>query len=192
MFELNVIKSKLVSDRNDLLLLRTRRLFSLAAFAVLALLVSRVVLLSRAVASQQAGITKLQTAIDLSKSVNGVNEMESEWQKYAGEIDQAARMVGARSSWGDKLGILSRALPRGLCLDVLSVSVASDDESKRLLKLDTVVFSKEKPGYELANSLMEGMKKTKRFGEEIKTNSQDITEIGGKDLQSISIVAIVR
>lgn len=187
MFELNVIRKRLLAEKSALLFLRLQRICALLTLAVIVLFAGRIVSLSHEEVALQGKITKLQGDIANSKGAYSVDALEREWTKYVGEIDMAKKAIDLRTSWGGRLAILSRVIPRGLFVDALVVSPWPSDSNKRMMVLDTVAYSKESQGFEIANNLMDELKKTKQYGDDVKILSQLTAEIDEKDMETIQI-----
>jgi hypothetical protein len=191
MYDLNDVKEKPAVGRQSLLFLKMRRITLLVTGILLVLLISGLLLLLRESSSLQQKITKLQQDISHYKSINAIDAIEREWVNYADDIARAAYLMDVRSAWGGRLSILSRTIPRGLCLDFVSASVLPSDRSRKLMTLETIVLTQERPGSELAGSFIEQLRNEKEYGREIKINYEQINDVDGQDMEYIQIQAKV-
>lgn len=191
MFDLNDMEEKTDADRYSALFRWMRRTTFLVSGVLLALSVVIAILLSRGVSALERETAEQQRSISYLKSINSINSLEREWARYAVDIRRAARAVAERSTWGERLRILTQAIPEGLSLDYISVVILPSDTNRRLMTLETFVVTKEKPGLELARSFMGQLKNAEEYGQEIKINFDEKTRINGKDMEEIQIMAKV-
>jgi Tfp pilus assembly protein PilN len=186
MFELNNTKKTPVTDKYGPLFLRIRRTAIIAACIFFFLISGQVLLFLHEASALRQKMTELQQDIARRKNIHEIDKFEHEWANYTIEIVRAACVLDARSTWGKKLEILSRTIPRGLYLDFINGGAAPSGGRNRMV-LETVDVTKGKRGKELALNFMEQLKKEKEFGRKIEINYEEWSTIDGKRQPLIQI-----
>lgn len=186
MFELNDTKETPVSDKYGLLFLRLRRTAIITACIFFVLIAGQILLLLHEASSLGQRITELQQDSARRNNIREIHGFEREWANYAIELTRAAHLLDARSTWGKRLEILSRTIPRGLYLDFINGGVAPAGGRNRMV-LETVDATKGKRGKGLALNFMERLKKEKEFGGKIGINYEEWSTVDGKRQPLIQI-----
>jgi Tfp pilus assembly protein PilN len=166
-----------------------RRLYSLfkvfcfISFLVLLLFVVKFVVVSHRIADYRKEMAVLQSEIDKSRQLNGIDQLETEWSRNYNQMLLIEKTMNARTNLTSCIDEIARLLPQDASLQ--------DFKGGRLEEngffLGVVVDSPDRRGLELINNLISDMSRSPLFNKNVKLDSQERMPLNNKEVEVFKI-----
>jgi Tfp pilus assembly protein PilN len=180
MYELNIFKEKLHERAFIKKAAQIRILLYFLFAGVIAAMGIRTMMLTATWSIDSKRIVSLNNGVDTYRKKYAVAKLEEEWGGYVGQLHRLKAVTQNRTTWAMALRELSSIIPARVCVQNLGMS---GDGTTYNLMMDVMISVRDRSGYEVANSLISALKKSRYLSGDIRLVSQERTVIEGRDFE---------